>query len=126
MQKEKEVKKTTACFSLLFTHIIYCNVSLKVGTKKQQMISSWFHSGSINHKFPPLAQLQSPSSCPGCGWGLSSPAASHRKDYLPQTYKLFWQGAGSPQSSIEEKSLTTILSALSSKVAYNCTAVFQS
>lgn len=57
MQKEKEVKQTTECFSLLLTDIIYCNVSLKVGMRMQQMISNWFHSGSINHRFLPCAQL---------------------------------------------------------------------
>lgn len=82
MQKEKEVKQTTVCFSLLFTDIIYCNVSLKAEMRKQQMISSWFLSGSINHEFSPHAQL----------WSLPNTTTT----LTPQRLGL-WLGAGFPQ-----------------------------
>lgn len=66
MQKEKEVKQTMACFPLLFTGIIYCNVPLKAEMRKKQTTSNWFRSVSTNHKFLPRA-LQSAHSHSDCG-----------------------------------------------------------
>lgn len=82
-----------ACFPLLFTDIIYCNVPLKVEMRKKQMTSNWFRGGSINHKFPPRARLQSPpQSFRDCGWELAffrmSPAASLKRCSASNIWKI--------------------------------------
>lgn len=75
MQKEKEVKQTTAYvfFPLLFTGVICSNVPLKVGTRKQQMISNWSLKSQIPTTCPSAMATPQPfPSCSGCGWGLPS------------------------------------------------------
>lgn len=84
----------TACFPLLFTDIICCNVPLKAEMRKKQMTSNWFRGGSINHKFPPRARLQSPPQpfrlCMGTGFPRDVPCSQpqeilclkHMKSYF--------------------------------------------